>query len=254
MADLSRAFLVTLFFDAARYALVAIPAFAVFWIWRGEHLRARWLRPTPPDAAQSRRELLASLRTIVIFACVGTAVVAGRRAGVLRIYEDPREHGIAWLIATPFVLALLQDAYFYATHRAMHHPLLFRRVHLEHHLSRHTSPLTAYAFSPIEALVHAAFVPIVTLVMPAHQLAVFAFLAFMIVRNVVGHLGIEVFPRGFLATPLGALSTTTTHHALHHQRPGTGFGLYLTLWDRAFGTMDPTYDRRFAEVTEHAGS
>lgn len=254
MPDLAHAFLVTLAFDGGRYALAAIPAFVVFWIWRGERLRARWLRPSRPDAGSMRREILASLRTIVIFACVGTAVVAARSAGVLRIYTDPREHGLAWLIATPIVLALLHDAYFYATHRAMHHPLLYRRVHREHHLSRHTSPFTAYAFSPIEALVHAAFVPLVTLFVPTHVLAMFAFLAFMIVRNVIGHLGIEVFPAGFLGSPLGALSTTTTHHALHHLRPGAGFGLYLTIWDRVFGTMDPTYEQRFAEVTERAGS
>jgi sterol desaturase/sphingolipid hydroxylase (fatty acid hydroxylase superfamily) len=183
---------------------------------------------------------------------MGAVVLTGARAGVFRVYEDVSRHGLAYALVTPVILIVLQDAYFYVTHRAMHHRWLFRAVHLEHHLSRHTSPFTAYAFSPVEALVHAAFVPLVTLVMPAHQLALFAFLGFMIVRNVLGHLAIEIFPAKFLEGPLRRLSTTTTHHALHHLRPNTNFGLYFPHWDDLLGTTDPQYRARFAAVTEGA--
>lgn len=249
MRELVTVFLFSLAIDLGRYALVALPAFVLVWVVFADRLRARWLRPAPPDVGSMRREVLASLRTIAIFALVGTAVFYGKRAGVLRVYDDVSRYGVVWACTTPFVLALLQDAYFYFTHRAMHHRALFRAVHLEHHLSRHTSPFTAYAFSPIEALVHAAFVPLVTLVVPTHEVALFVFLGFMIVRNVLGHAGVEIHAASFVRSRIGSMLTTPTHHALHHLRPGTNFGLYLTLWDRLLGTTDPTYERRFAERT-----
>ena len=249
MHDVFNAFLVSLAFDVGRYALIATPVFFLLWRWQGERLRARWLRPAPPDAVSMRREIVASLRTATIFAGMGALVYAGARAGVLHVYRDVARYGLAYALLTPVMLIVLQDTYFYFTHRLMHHRLLFRAVHLEHHLSRHTSPFTAYAFSPLEALVHAAFVPLVTLVLPAHEISVFAFLIFMLVRNVLGHAGVELYPAGFVTSFLGAPHTTATHHALHHQRPTTNFGLYFTFWDRVLATTDATYEARFAQVT-----
>lgn len=249
MRDVLTQVAVSFALDLGRYVLLAVPAFWIFWKLLGRRLASRWLRPAPPDAASISREAWASLRTVAIFALMGGLVHAGRMVGVLKVYGDVAEHGLAYALVTPLVLIVLQDFYFYVTHRAMHHKLLFRAVHLEHHLSRHTSPFTAYAFSPVEALVHASFVPLVTLVMPAHELALFAFLTFMIVRNVLGHLAIELMPAGFARSSWGRHHTTTTHHALHHLRPGTHFGLYFTHWDRWLGTEDATYLARFDEVT-----
>lgn len=254
MNEVALQFAVSLLLDLGRYVLVATPVFFIFWRVFGERLRARWLRPSPPEATQTRREVMASLRTALIFAAVGGAVHAGRMAGMMRVYSDVSTHGWAYFFASIGLLIVLQDAYFYFTHRAMHHRLLFRVMHQTHHLSRHTSPFSAYAFSPLEALVHAAFVPLFLLVLPAHEIALFSFLLFMVVRNVFGHLAIELFPAGFTRSWFGRHHTTTTHHALHHLRAGYHFGLYFTFWDALLGTVDPTYEARFAAVTEARGA
>jgi lathosterol oxidase len=246
-ALLSR-FLLILTVDLGRYAVVAIPAFIVFWQWLGPRLRRRWLRPSPPDAPSSRREIAYSVATALVFASVGTGVYVGADAGVFHLYTDVGRHGVPYLVASIALLVVLQDAYFYFTHRAMHHPLLFRAVHRVHHLSRHTSPLTAYAFSPLEALVHAAFVPLVLLAVDLHPITLFVFLGFMMARNVLGHLSIELFPAGFATRRWSAWHTTATHHALHHARPRSHFGLYFTFWDRVMGTADPTYEARFEQA------
>jgi sterol desaturase/sphingolipid hydroxylase (fatty acid hydroxylase superfamily) len=241
-------FLVSLGLNFGRYALVAGPAFVVFWLWRGERLRGRWLRPSPPDTPGMRRDIAYSMSSVLVFSAVATALYVGTKAGIFLVYADPARHGLGYLLATPVLLVVLQDAYFYFTHRALHHRVLFRAVHRVHHLSRHTSPFTAYAFSPAEALVHAAFLPLVTLVVPAHLGALFVFLAFMVVRNVHGHLAIELWPAHFAKSPFWSMHTTTTHHALHHLRPNTHFGLYFTLWDHLLGTDDATYAARFDEA------
>jgi len=233
-------------FDGGRYVIAAGAAFLVFWVWRRERFSTRLVRGEWAPASAIRREILYSISTAAIFASVGTLIFYGTRAGILRLYTGA--FGWAYFLFSIAALIVLQDAYFYWTHRAMHHPALFRRIHRVHHLSHNPSPWAAYAFAPAEALVHALFVPLCLLVMPVHQYALFAFLTFMILRNVLGHLGIELFPAWFVHRKISRWSTTTTHHGLHHARVRTNFGLYFTWWDRAMGTTDPTYEAAFAAL------
>jgi Delta7-sterol 5-desaturase len=143
---------------------------------------------------------------------------------------------------------VLQDAYFYWTHRAMHMPLLYRAFHRVHHSSTNPSPWTAYAFSVPEAVTHAAFLPLAWLVLPLQDAAVFVFLLFMVTRDVLAHLSIELFPSGFTRRRFLGWHTTATHHALHHKYVTGNFGLYFTLWDRWMGTTDARYETTFERV------
>ncbi|HEY1810757.1 MAG TPA: sterol desaturase family protein [Kofleriaceae bacterium] len=238
-------FLFLLSLENVRYALAAALGFGALVVW-GERWRRRRVRPEPLGRGQIRREVSYSVVTALIFAGVGTATAYGARAGIFHLYVH--ENSPLYFALTVALLIVLQDAYFYWTHRAMHHRWLFRRMHLVHHLSRNPSPWAAYAFAPAEAFVHAAFVPLVVLVMPVHHVALFVFLTFMIVRNVLGHLGVELFPAGFTRGWL-RFSTTTTHHALHHYRVRGNYGLYFTWWDRIAGTTDPTYETTFDALT-----
>jgi sterol desaturase/sphingolipid hydroxylase (fatty acid hydroxylase superfamily) len=194
------------------------------------------------------------MSTVLVFSLTGVAVYYAGQAGWLRRYEDVAERGWLWFAATVVLLVVLQDTYFYWTHRALHHRRLYRVVHRVHHRSTNPSPWTAYAFSPFEALVHAAFVPLVWLVVPMHEAAVFVFLAFMIVRNVLGHLSIELYWPGFTGGRFSGWHTTTTHHTLHHQHFTSNYGLYFTFWDRVIGTTDPRYHSTFERVASGPGT
>ena len=249
MSQLARAFSLMLAADAGRYVIAAGLAFVIVWRWGRTRFAHRLVAGAWAPGSAMRRELAYSAATAVVFAAVGTAVLFGTRAGVFRVYERVDAYGWPWFVASIAVLIVAQDAYFYWTHRAMHHPLLYRRVHRVHHRSHNPSPWAAYAFAPTEAFVHAAFVPIMTSWLPVHRMALFAFLAFMIARNVLGHLGVELFPAGFATRRATAWSTTTTHHALHHARPRHNYGLYFTWWDRAMQTTDPSYETEFARLT-----
>lgn len=248
MEDLLSLWTISLAFDVGRYVVVAGAAFLVFWVWGRERYRHRLVQGRFPGAEHLRRELRYSASTLVVFSMIGTGVAVGTRAGVFRIYTDVAAFGWAYFAVSLVLLVVLHDAYFYWTHRAMHHRWLYRRMHRVHHLSTNPSPWAAYAFAPGEALVNGAFVPLVTLVVPVHVLAMFVFLAFMIARNVMGHLGVELLPRGFARHRWLGWSTTTTHHCMHHGRVGTNFGLYFTWWDRAMGTTDPRYLDTFERV------
>jgi Delta7-sterol 5-desaturase len=77
----------------------------------------------------------------------------------------------------------------------------------------------------------------------------FLFLLFMICRNVMGHLGLELFPRSFVRSRFFRVHTTTTHHAMHHHRFTGNYGLYFTFWDRIMGTMQQRYEEEFERLT-----
>jgi lathosterol oxidase len=238
--------------DLGRYVVAAGGLFLLVWIvWR-ERLAPRLIQKRWAAAKDMKREIAYSLSTAFLFSLVGTVVKLGARAdgtGVFRLYEDFASRGWVWFVFSIGLLVIVQDTYFYWTHRAMHHRWLFKHVHRAHHLSHNPSPWAAYAFSPFEALIQGAYVPLVILVVPVHELALFAFLVFMIVRNVVGHAGVELFPRGFVRGPLRGLSTTTTHHAMHHRRSDVNFGLYFPWWDWVMKTTHPAYEAKFDEVT-----
>lgn len=71
----------------------------------------------------------------------------------------------------------------------------------------------------------------------------------MIVRNVMGHAGVELHPAGMAQSKWFGWINTTTHHDLHHQSGRYNFGLYFTCWDRLMGTEHPEYVQRFETVT-----
>ncbi len=240
--------LAMLFFDTLRYAVPVFGAYLFFWVLGRERFRAHLVQGIYPRVGKLIHDFKWSLSTIVIFSIVGVFVFYAGRAGILRWDASLREHGVVWFLFSIPLLIVLQDTYFYWTHRAMHHPRLYRVFHRVHHMSTNPSPFTAYAFAPAEALVHAAFVPLVWLVVPLHEAAVTIFLLYMIARNVLGHLSIELFPKGFTEHRLLGLSTTTTHHGLHHEDFRSNYGLYFTYWDRLMGTTHRDYHARFEAV------
>lgn len=166
----------------------------------------------------------------------------------MQTYERVADYGWWYTLLSLPLLLVLHDSYFYWVHRAMHHPVLFRRMHRIHHLSRTPTPWAAYSFAPAEALMMALFMPAMLALIPLHGVVIFIFLALMIVRNAMGHSGIEFHHQRWIDTPLD-ITTTITHHDMHHQHLNGNFGLYFTWWDRWMGTELPGYHAAFRAAT-----
>lgn len=130
----------------------------------------------------------------------------------------------------------------------MHHKKLFKYVHGVHHESTNPSPWAAYSFHPWEALVQALVLPIMVFIFPMHPLTIFLFLTYMIVRNVIGHIGFEIFPKGFTKNRWLNWTTAVTHHNLHHEHFHGNYGLYFTWWDKLMKTENARYHDAFDEV------
>ncbi|MEO1136711.1 MAG: sterol desaturase family protein [Pseudomonadota bacterium] len=246
-AFIARSFVQIFPFDLTRYVLGAGGVYLIVNLALSGLLASRKIRANSPGTAQMRREFLTSMRTVAIFAFTGAALIAtGVEAGVISIDARVAERGWTYFVFNLAALIVLHDAWFYWTHRLIHDPRLFRRLHRTHHKSHNPSPWTAYSFDAGEALINALFLPLALFLIPSSGLAVMVFLAHMIIRNAVGHCGYEIFPARRNGTPLFGWLTTVTHHDLHHAQAGWNYGLYFSWWDRLMKTEHPLYHEKFA--------
>lgn len=231
------------------YTAAAASTYLFFHVLFRTRLRHRRASPRDPARGQIRREVAHSLRSIAVFGVVTLLILLAARAGWTRLYSRVDQYGWPWFFASVAVMIVVHDAYFYWTHRLMHHPRVFRLVHRAHHLSTSPTPWAAYAFGPAEAVVQAGIGPLVVLTIPTHGAAFAAFMAWQITFNVFGHCGYEIYPRWFLRTPLGWVVNSVTHHAQHHEKFRGNYGLYFNVWDRLMGTNHPDYRARFEQAT-----
>lgn len=239
-------------YEGTRYVIGTIGVFVGLWLIVGPLIRSRRIRkrlPTKLLNKQVRREILNSFRTILVFVALDIVIFDMAENGVFRFYDDPSQFGAIYYWASIFLAIVFHDAYFYWTHRVMHHAKLYKRFHLTHHRSHNPTPFTAYSFAVGEAIVEYGYVPIMLLVLPLHQSALAIILMIMIFKNALGHSGYEIFPRGATRHWFWKHMTTVTHHDMHHEKGSGNFGLYFTWWDRLMGTEHAQYHARFDAVT-----
>lgn len=227
--------------DLLRYLIVAALVATLLVLAPASWLAPRTVRLRAEAKGQRRREFAWSMLTVLVFSIVGTSVLLAYKVGFARVYFVADEYGWVYFFASFFLFVALHDTWFYWTHRLMHHRRFFRWAHHTHHRSLAPTPWTAYSFAPAEALVQTLFLPLALLVIPMHQGIIFLWMAHMVVRNVIGHAGVELVPRSWLAAWWGRWLTTTLHHEMHHACGRHNYGLYFVWWDRWCGTEHPDY-------------
>ncbi len=232
-----------------RYLLFAGPAYFLCWKWLRKRLHFRRIQLKFPKPGRVRKEFLWSVSTFVIFGVMGCIVFACARRGWTVQYERISDYGWVYYVFSLILMVVVHDAYFYWTHRAMHHKSLFWLFHRVHHVSHNPSPWAAFSFHPLEAFVQSGITLVLTLVVPHHPSALGIFLLFMTLMNVLGHLGYELYPKGFASHPVGRWITTSTHHNMHHHQGKGNYGIYFNWWDRWCGTLHPDYEETYKEVT-----
>jgi len=231
-----------------RYLLAAGLSFLIFYVLFREFFKKKRIQKLFPKSADYRRDLGYSLLTILFFTLISFLTFFVLRPYTM-LYDSLTDKSIGYWLLTVIPIFFIHDFYFYWAHRLMHHPKLFRSVHKIHHLSTNPSPWTAYAFHPFEAFIEAAIILILAFIVPTHSFVIMLFMIFQIIYNVYGHLGYELFPRGFHKTWIGKYINTSVAHNLHHAHFHGNYGLYTLIWDRLFGTLRSDYNESFERAT-----
>lgn len=164
------------------------------------------------------------------------------------MYYSIGEYGFLYLIGALILMLFIHDTYFYWMHRLIHHPRLFKTIHLVHHKSTNPSPWTSYAFHPLEALLESFVFVIFLFAIPIHPILLSTFFLINLFITVSGHHGFEFLPTGWTKHWLGKWINTSVSHNQHHKYFNKNYGLYFTFWDRMMGTLSADYDSEFLDV------
>lgn len=237
------------FFQFFRYAVFAGGFYAVFYVWKKKSWFHKKIKQAYPANDKVWFEIKHSLISLLIFGLVGGIVIAMRDANLTLMYDDFSEYSLTYFFTSIILFIVLHDTYFYWTHRLMHHPKLFAKVHGVHHQSHNPTPWAAFSFHPIEAVVEAGIFPLGVILIPMHNYAVLIFMVYMIFMNVMGHLGFEILPKRFEKSMWFIFSNTSTHHYMHHRYSKCNYGLYFNIWDRLMKTNHKKYEKLFQEVS-----
>ena len=232
-----------------RYVIFAGIAWLVYYRFLRAKISFRKIQQRFPSGKDYRREIGYSILTVFIFAAVPWVLLSTPIQQYTYYYKDIHARSMLYFWMAFPLMFLLHDTYFYWMHRALHHPKLFKIFHLVHHKSTNPSPWAALAFHPMEAITEAGIFVVFLFVMPIHIIHIAVFFLVMLLYNVYGHLGWELYPEGLSRHWLGKWINTSVNHNQHHQYFTGNYGLYFLVWDRVMGTLRNDYEQRYEEIT-----
>jgi len=231
-----------------RYFIMAGVPFLIFYILFPSVFEKNKIQTRKARDKDFIREVIHSMQTSFILGAVAIIILKTPLKGYTKIYENIHDFSLWWLPLS-FVLALIMhDAYFYWMHRAVHHPALYKRIHLLHHKSVNPSPLASYSFHFFEGVLEAMIIPIILILIPLHPMTILLFAFFSFSINVYGHLGYEIAPKWLRNSILFEVLNTSIHHNIHHSKFKGNYGLYFRFWDRVMGTEHPDYVMEYDKV------
>ena len=223
--------------------------------WLAWHLNSdRWQhrksQHQPLRKGQIRREFWLSIRSIGLFSLLSTTSWYFTLHGQTQMYFSIAEYGGWWFVISYVLFVSFHDAWFYWTHRWMHHQSVFSWVHAEHHRSTHPTPWACYSFSLPEAFIQGLYFFLMIFIIPIHPLAFALVLINQQIFNTQGHAGYEYLPRGWVESRIGKFYNTATHHNMHHRFFKGNYGLYTNLWDGLMKTNQEGYRVEVLRITE----
>jgi lathosterol oxidase len=245
MTSLALIWLKVFAFTAMRYLIFASAAFFPV-RWMKEKLAWRKIQERFPKPEDYKREIGYSFGTFVIFGFTGVLIHLIKDSTL--IYRNFDDYPMWWFFLSIPAALVIHDAYFYWTHRIMHHPSLFKTMHLVHHKSTNPTPWASFAFHPLESVVESSIIIVLVFAIPMHPLAILSFLLIMTAENVMGHLGYEFYPRWLTQSFVGKWLNTSTNHNMHHRYFEGNYGLYFRWWDVWMGTTHAKYDATLLEI------
>ncbi len=243
-----KSYLLYVILMSIRYFLFSGMAFLLFYVIFRKNTTQLKIQKLFPKLKDYAREIRYSIMTLFIFSAFAYLLLATPFQHYTQVYTDIEQHGLVYFFFSVILAILIHDTYFYWMHRFMHHPKVFKYIHLVHHKSTNPSPFTSYSFHPLEALVEGSVIVVIVFLIPIHKWAIALFMLFMITFNVYGHLGYEIFPKWLLQSKIGKWFNTSLNHNMHHKYFNDNYGLYFRFWDEWCGTTHPDYQKKLNQL------
>ncbi len=241
-------FLTTATIHIIRYSLMAGIPFFIFYKKYGHRFSTNKIQQRIAGNKDFIREILHSMQTILVMGGVSVLLLATPLKAYSKIYMDISSYPIWWIPLSLLITLIIQDTYFYWVHRSLHHPKLFKTIHLEHHKSTNPSSFASYSFHFLEAIIQAFIAPILLFCLPLHPIVIVLYGTITFSLNVYGHLGFEIVPKWFRESWFFEILNTSVHHNMHHVKFKGNYGLFFRTWDRIMKTEHPDYEKAFDRI------
>jgi Delta7-sterol 5-desaturase len=231
-----------------RYFVFAGTAFLVLYVFFSNYFRHLKIQSKHAGRKDFIREISNSLITAAIFAGAAYIFLYTELRDFSQLYTNTSDYAWWWMPLSVVVALIIHDTYFYWSHRIVHHPKLYKKVHLEHHKSVNPSPWTSYSFHFWEGILQVLILPLLIFIIPMHISMAIVFSTFVLIFNVLGHSGYEFIPAFIRKSPLFSIVASATYHNLHHEKYNCNYGLYFRWWDKWMGTEHPEYTETYDKV------
>jgi sterol desaturase/sphingolipid hydroxylase (fatty acid hydroxylase superfamily) len=136
-----------------------------------------------------------------------------------------------WFVVLLVLIPLYREVHFYAVHRLIHWPPLYRRVHSLHHRNTNPGPWSGLSMHPVEHLAYFSAVAVHWLV-PSHPIHAMYTAFHLAMAPVPGHCGFELVELGERSLPTGGYA-----HYLHHKYFEVNYSDGAIPLDRWFGSF-----------------
>ncbi len=136
-----------------------------------------------------------------------------------------------YLAIVALLVSMIHQTHFYAIHRLIHTPWLYRHVHSIHHKAVNPSPWSSLAMHPAEHALYFASV-FYHVLLPSHPLIALYQLHKAGFGAIPGHIGFDKMEIG----KDGAMDLHAYGHYLHHKYFEVNYGDGLVPLDKLFGT------------------
>ena len=217
---------------ALRFYAIAGGFYLIFYILKRKKFAKRKLQLDYPQYSQLKKELLLSTSTMIIYGISSSLLLYWYNKGFTTIYISVHTFGYGYLVLSILLMIFIHDAYFYWTHKLMHHVPILYRFHKIHHQSHNLNPWSAFAFHPVEAAISLGIMPLFIFIFPVHPFALITFFTIVTFYNVVIHLGFKAYS----SENSNTIRNTAENHEIHHKEEKCNYGLYFTFWDKTMRT------------------
>lgn len=225
------------------YFIVSGFLYWYIYIYKPGVFRKYKIQQEKPSKQSVIHDISWSLLTMSIWAVFVYFLVVLTNHGYTKVYFSlDGENELIYGFFVVMLFFVLHDTYYYWVHRLMHsHDLIYKYAHEVHHTTTNPTPLSIFAFSPIEAMFHGLYFTLICFIVPIHFYAVVVVFTLNSIVNIIGHTGFEFFSLP-LTKFLEKMIVTPIKHNAHHSYGYKNYGLYFAFWDDVMGTRHKNYD------------
>lgn len=228
-------------FVLARNALALIACYGVshWWLYTRRAQGGRFkFNPRWPDGGRRNRTFGTQHRETVFWSLAsGLPIWTAWEVITLWLFASGRitwftwSDSPVWFVAMFFVVALFREVHFYAIHRLIHWPPLYKRVHSLHHRNVNPSPWSGLSMHPVEHLLYFSALALHWFV-PSHPVHAMFNSIHLAMSPIPGHAGFEQVEVGPTE-----VSTHGFAHYLHHKLFEVNYADGVIPLDRWFGSF-----------------